>query len=191
MSHEKLALELADFWFPVIADANWDQRLRILDEIHGQLHQDLETAEEYEQVSASFVAALIDRLGSPPITHTAQAQIYAGSAEERHWGAAMAWQLGETQDERPTSAPMPAERRRWPRKIVNQFTEIWVQGRRARCRLVDISRYGARVMPLRYQPRLSPGTPVRVAMAEGRVHDGYVVFSGPRGVGLEFQEAAA
>ncbi|WP_018866602.1 MULTISPECIES: PilZ domain-containing protein [unclassified Thioalkalivibrio] len=189
MSHEKLALELADFWFPAIADQPWEERLRILDEVHGQLYQDLETVGEYEQVSASFVAALIDRLGSPPITHPAQAQIYASSSEERHWGAAMAWQFGEGQDAGATT-PMPEERRRWPREIVNRLTEMWVQGRPARCRLVDISRYGARVMPLRYQPRLPPGTPIRVMVAEGSVRDGVVVFSSPRGVGLQFANAA-
>ncbi|WP_018873788.1 PilZ domain-containing protein [Thioalkalivibrio sp. ALJ16] len=191
MSHEKLALELADFWFPVIADENWDQRLRILDEIHGQLYQDLETTEEYEQVSASFVAALIDRLGAPPVTHPAQARIYAGSAEERHWGGALAWQFGVEQDADTDAPPARMERRRWPREMVNLLTEMWIQGRPARCRLVDISRFGARVMPLRYQPRLPPGTTIRVVVPDGRVRDGIVVFSGPRGVGLEFQEAAA
>ncbi|WP_017941942.1 MULTISPECIES: PilZ domain-containing protein [unclassified Thioalkalivibrio] len=190
MSHEKLALELADFWFPAIANETWAERLRLLDEIHGQLYQDLETAEEYEQVSASFVAALIDRLGSPPVTDPAQAEVYAGSAEERHWGAAMVWQFGEGQ-EAGEAAPAREERRRWPRRMVNLFTEMWVQGHPARCRLVDISRFGARVMPLRYQPRLPPGTAIRVAIPDGGVRDGVVVFSSPRGVGLQFANAAA
>ncbi|MFO8005752.1 PilZ domain-containing protein [Thioalkalivibrio sp.] len=190
MSHEKLALELADFWFPAIANETWEGRLHILDEVHAQLYQDLETAGEYEQVSASFVAALIERLGSPPVTHPAQAQIYAGSSEEQHWGAAMAWQFGEGQDAHG-GAPAGKERRRWPRERVNLLTEMWVQGRPARCRLVDLSRFGARVMPLRYQPRLPPGTSIRVVTPGGRVRDGLVVFASPRGVGLEFANAAA
>ena len=190
MSHEKLALELADFWFPAIANEPWDQRLRILDEIHGQLYQDLESAGEYEQVSASFVAALIDRLGSPPITDPAQAQIYAGSAEEQHWGAAIAWQFGEGQ-EAEEAASEQRERRRWPREAVNLRTEMWIQGRPGLCRLVDVSRSGARVMPLRYQPRLPPGTAIRVIVPNDGARDGVVVFSSPRGVGLQFVNAAA
>lgn len=193
MNHDELARELADFWLPALRERDWEGCLEVLDEIHAQLYQDLATIEEYESVTSRFVAAVIDRLGAPPITNAAQARIYAASAEEEHIGAAFAWEYGDPAANGGEDAagageapPWGHERRRWPRRMVDKRTRAWIRGEAIRCRLVDLSRGGARIATLGGTTLPEPGTPIRVAVPEGEVREGVVVFSREGRAGLQF-----
>jgi hypothetical protein len=90
MKPEELAEDLANFWFSAIAVASWEGRLKILEQIDAKLLADLENRSDYEAVAPRFVAAVIERLGFPPVESRAQAQIFARSAHERHRDAATA-----------------------------------------------------------------------------------------------------
>ncbi|WP_038052619.1 PilZ domain-containing protein [Thioalkalivibrio sp. ALJ1] len=188
MNHEELAQELADFWLPALKGRDWKGRLEVLDEIHAQLYQDLPTLEEYDAIASRFVAAVIEQLGAPPIREAAQAKIYATSSDEDHWGAAFAWQYGLTGNiESSPNLDTPGhERRRWPRKMVDKLTEAWIQGEAIRCRLIDLSRGGARIATLGSSAPLPPGTEIHVALPEDRIREAIVVFSERGRVGLQF-----
>lgn len=191
MNHEELARELAEFWLPALVDRDWKGRLEVLDEIHAQLYQDLPTLEEYDSVASRFVAAVIERLGAPPVHDDAQAQIYATSSDEEHWGAAFAWQYGQPSEPAAPSQPGPTarERRRWPRQWVDKLTEAWVQGEAIRCRLIDLSRGGARIATFGSVTPPAPGTAIHVAVPEDRIREAIVVFSSRGNAGLRFAGA--
>jgi len=189
MKAAELAEELAEFWFSAIARASWQGRLQVLQEIDAQLRADLETRSDYEEVWPRFVAAVIERLDTPPVTNEAQAEIYECSANHGHRDAAKAWMARPAVPERELAGV--AERRRYPRQKVDGFSEIWVMGRSASCRLVDLSLGGARVVVEGLDPE--PGAPVRLAVPSSGVRDATVVFRNQLGIGLEFagQPAAA
>ncbi|MFO7954966.1 MAG: PilZ domain-containing protein [Thioalkalivibrio sp.] len=191
MNHDELARELAEFWLPALVDRDWEGRLKVLEEIHSQLYQDLATLEEYDSVASRFVAAVIEHLGAPPVRENAQAQIYATSANEDHWGAAFAWQYGQAE---ATAANGKAhaghERRRWPRQWVDKLTEAWVQGEAIRCRILDLSRGGARIATFGGISPPAPGTAIHVAVPEDRIREAIVVFSERGKAGLRFENAA-
>jgi hypothetical protein len=190
MSVDELAEELADFWFSALAEANWEQRLQILNEIHAQLLADMETRAEFQAVSPRFVAALIERLGSPPVENASQAQIYAFSAHERHREAAKAWSYrSDARDAQLAAGFVQRDRRRHPRTFVDAMSEIWVHGRPAPCRLVDISLGGARVVVR--EPAPEPGTQVRLSVPDTGTRDAMVVFRNRMGVGVQFLEIPA
>lgn len=170
-NQQKLVEELADFWFSALEHGNWEQRFRVLGKIHEQLRIDLATDTEYQQLSPKFVAAIIERLGAPPVESGAQAKIYALSANEVHRDASRAWSL-QNRSEEPANL---SDRRRFPRKIVNLLTDIWIQGFTFPCRLVDISLGGARVA-MQQTEAPEPGTPVRVIVPEKGICDAIVVF---------------
>lgn len=193
MSHEELARELADFWLPALRERDWEGCLEVLDEIHAQLYQDLPTIEEYESVTSRFVAAVIERFGAPPINNAAQARIYAASASEEHIGAAFAWEYGDrvtnAEEESARAAEPPPwghERRRWPRRMVDKLTRAWIRGEAIRCRLVDLSKGGARIATFGGAALPEPGTPIRVAVPEGEVREAVVVFSRQGRAGVQF-----
>lgn len=184
MSADDLAEELADFWFTAIARVGWEQRLKILKEIHAQLRADLQTQAEYHAVCPRFVAALIDRLGDPAIENDAQAEIYASSLSDQHRLAARAWS-----HRGPTISDWPGvERRRHHRQPLESTGEIWILGHAVRCRFVDLSQSGARVLVEEAEP--STGTTVQLAMPGGVVCDATVVFRSHLGVGLRFADPA-
>lgn len=197
MTDEDLAQKLADFWLPALRDRDWEGCLEVLDQIHAQLYQDLPTIGEYESVSSRFVEAVIERFGAPPITSDAQARIYAGSANDQHIGAALAWEYGnkaaDQEEEGAATAVEPpargAERRRWPRRMVDKLTRAWIRGEAIRCRLVDLSRGGARIATPGGSVLPPPGTRVRVAIPEGEVREAVVVFSDHGRAGLQFDES--
>jgi uncharacterized protein with von Willebrand factor type A (vWA) domain len=91
MKVDELAEELADFWLSAVAEAGWEERLQILNEIHAQLLSDIESRAEYDALSPLFVAALVERLGAPLVESDAQARIYACSNNEGHRDAARVW----------------------------------------------------------------------------------------------------
>ncbi|MBK1704663.1 PilZ domain-containing protein [Halochromatium glycolicum] len=183
-NQEKLVAELADFWFSALEHGNWEQRLQVLDKIHEQLRVDLATDAEYRQISPQFVAAIIERLGAPQVEAGAQAKIYALSANEVHRDASRAWNLQNGPDE-PEHL---SDRRRFPRKIVNLLTDIWIQGFTFPCRLVDISLGGARVAVQETEVP-PPGTEVRVIVPEKGIRDAIVVFvNDSLEMGLRFLE---
>lgn len=91
MNVEELAEELADFWASALVERDWAGRLELMNRIHEQLYKDLEDERTFRQVSLHFVAAAIHRLGDPPVTSDAQAEIYAQSADEAHCQAARLW----------------------------------------------------------------------------------------------------
>jgi hypothetical protein len=183
MSVDELAEELADFWFSAIAEASWEQRLRILDDIHAQLRADIQSKGEYEAVSPGFVAAIIERLGAPPVENDAQARIYAFSGKERHQDAARAW--AHRADS--ANAVSGRDRRRFPRQMVHAISELWVQGRSIPCRLIDLSRGGARVV-VREIRVPEPGAEVRLAIPDKGIRDAIVVFANDLDIGLRFAE---
>lgn len=185
MDADKLAEELADFWFSAIVEAGWEERVRILKEICAQLLADMETRAEYEAVAPRFVAALIERLGVPPVEHAAQAQIYATSALERHREASRAWsRSAAASDSPPHTLPASGERRRFARRAVDAISEIWVRERRSPCQLMDLSLGGARVML--WEPAPDPGTAVRLVLPDAGMREATVVFRDDAVMGLRF-----
>lgn len=185
MDADKLAEELADFWFSAIAEAGWEERVRILKDICAQLLADMETRAEYEAVAPHFVAALIERLGVPAVENGAQAQIYATSALERHREASKAWsQSAAAPDSLPDTLPAGKERRRFPRRAVDAISEIWVRERRSPCQLMDLSLGGVRVML--WEPAPDPGTAVRLALPGEGVREATVAFRDDAVMGLRF-----
>ena len=189
MKAAELAEELAEFWFSAIARASWEARLKIFQEIDAQLLADLEKRSEYEEVWPRFVAAVIERLGVPPVTNEAQAKIYASSINDRHRDAASAWIAHGTDTAAPTADVQGRNRRRFARQPIDGITELWFQGRSAPCRLVDLSPGGARVVPDGVEP--IPGTAVRVALPNAGIRDATVVFRNNTGVGLQFADQPA
>ena len=185
MDADTLAEELADFWFSAIAEAGWAERVRILKEICAQLLADMETRAEYEAVSPRFVAALIERLGAPPVESTAQAQIYATSALDRHREASRVWsQRAVASGSRSGTLPTGEERRRFPRRPVDAISEIWLLERRSPCQLMDLSLGGARVML--WEPAPDPGTAVRLDLPGAGLREATVVFRDDAVMGLRF-----
>ncbi|WP_018945793.1 PilZ domain-containing protein [Thioalkalivibrio sp. AKL17] len=193
MNHEDLARELADFWLPTLQERDWEGRREVVNEVRAELCEYLPTGEEYESVSASFVAAVIDALGAPPVIRSAQASIYCFSSDQDHWGAAFAWQYvqgEETEDLSKFMETVCKDRRRWPRYLIDMITRIWVRGEALRCRLVDLSRGGARIAaPTGYRALPGPGTPIRVAVPNGNVREAVVVFAGQGRAGLQFSRS--
>lgn len=188
MRVEELAEELADFWFSAIAEAEWDRRLQILTEIHLQLRADIESREEYDALSPLFVASVIQRLGAPAVSNEAQAQVYGYSRDPRHRAAVDAWRYGSSATESAPSDGVAgsSERRRWPRMMVDALSEMWIRGRPAPCRLIDLSQGGARIAVLRDTPTPEPGTSVRVAVPKAGLRDAIVVFANSMAIGLRF-----
>jgi hypothetical protein len=186
MKADELAEELAEFWFSAIDRASWDRRLEILQEIDAQLIGDLERRSDYEAVWPRFVAAVIDRLGAPAVTHHAQAKIYASSANPNHREAASAW---TAQGANGQDGAGSGDRRRFARQTIDGISEIWVRGHAASCRLVDLSPGGARVLVEDAAP--VPGTQVRLAVPSSGVRSATVVFRNQMGIGLEFSDRPA
>lgn len=185
MRTDELAEELAEFWLSAMLRTHWHQRVQLLNAVHEQLRIDLETRAEYDALSPRFVAAVIERLGAPPVANPAQAQIYALSANEFHREAAGAWlPRGVAADARRTAGFVRENQRQFAREPVNTPTEIWVQGHAARCRLVDLSPRGARVVVP--EPAPEPGTPVRLAVPETGILFATVVFRNSVGIGVRF-----
>ncbi|MBK5930601.1 PilZ domain-containing protein [Halochromatium salexigens] len=168
---EPLVEELAEFWVSALEHGNWERRLHVLNKIHDQLRADLATKAEFDMVSPRFVAAIIDRLGAPPVESEAQAKIYAYSLNEVHRDAASAWSLRH----RSLEGSDQSDRRRFPRKVVNMLSEIWIQGFTAPCRLIDVSLGGARVA-LQQADAPEPGTEVRVVVPGKGICEAIVVF---------------
>ncbi|MFP4075715.1 MAG: PilZ domain-containing protein [Halochromatium sp.] len=168
---EPLVEELAEFWISALEQGNWEQRLQVLNKIHDQLRADLATKAEFDMVSPRFVSAIIERLGAPPVEAEAQAKIYAYSLNEVHRDAATAWSLRS----RAPEVADHSDRRRFPRKVVNMLSEIWIQGFTAPCRLIDISLGGARVA-LQQIEAPEPGTEVRVVVPGKGICEAIVVF---------------
>lgn len=185
MDADKLAEELADFWFSAVAEAGWDGRVKILKEICAQLLADVETRAEYDAVAPLFVAALIERLGVPAVENGAQARIYATSALERHREAARAWSRSAAVSQSLSDTLSAGEeRRRFPRRAVDAISEIWVRERRSPCQLVDLSLGGVRVML--WEPAPDPGTAVRLALPDAGLREATVVFRDDAVMGLRF-----
>jgi len=187
MRPAELAEELADFWFSAIAGAGWQARLEILQEIDSQLVADLEKRSDYEAVWPLFVAAVIERLGTLPVTDGAQAKFYEASANEHHREAASAWFAQGSSIPGQTDAGFRwGDRRRFSRQRMDAVSEIWVEGRSTSCRVVDLSRGGARVVVSGMDPE--PGTSVALALPSSGVRDATVVFRNHLGVGLKFAD---
>lgn len=180
---EPLVEELAEFWISALEQGNWERRLQVLNKIHDQLRADLATKAEFDMVSPRFVSAIIDRLGAPPVEAGAQAKIYAYSLNEVHRDAATAWSLRS----RAPEVSDHSDRRRFPRKMVNLLSEIWIQGFTAPCRLLDVSLGGARVVLQQLETPPEPGTEVRVVVPGKGIFEAIVVFvNGSLEAGLRF-----
>jgi len=189
MSVEELAEELADFWLSALAETNWEGRLKLLGEIHSQLYADLESQSEYDALSPRFVAAIIERLGSPRVESDAQAEVYGSSFNPQHQEAAKAWRYraapGASQG---ADGPRPSDRRRFPRRVIDAPSQILVQGHAAMCRLVDLSRGGARVTVRASGVSPEPGMKVRLEVPESGLREAIVVFASGVGIGLKFAD---
>jgi len=179
-NRDELVEELADFWLPELQASNWEQRLRIIHDVQKDLSEDRET----RRISTRFVAALIERLGTPPIETAAQATFYALSSQQAHRDEARFWNL----QNHPSGVVPPLERRRYPRKIVNLVTSIWFHGLALSCRLIDISIGGARVA-IRSSEAPPPGTKVRLIVPHKGICDAIVVITNEKmEIGLSFLE---
>jgi len=187
-NYSKLARELADFWFSALEHGTWEQRLHVLGKIYEQLRSDLATEAEYAAISPLFVAMMIERLGAPALESEAQAKIYALSGNEVHRDASRAWSLQHFSDE----PDHPSDRRRFPRKMVNLLTDIWIQGFTFPCRLVDISLGGARVAVQEHEALAPmPGAKVRLIVPDKGIRNAIIVFvSDSLELGLCFLEHA-
>jgi hypothetical protein len=86
-----LAEELARRWTPDFAARDWPERLRLLNEVHEQLLEDLRDLDLYSAVSPAFIRKLIENLPGGPVTSVAQAHIFANSESEEHRRAAGEW----------------------------------------------------------------------------------------------------
>ena len=188
---DERAEDLAHFWFSAIAVASWEGRLKLLKQIDAQLLADLEKAADYEAVAPRFVAAMIERLGCPPVESRAQAQIYVRSAFAHHRDAAQAWSQRAGTGALPETASGGGDRRRFVRRDVDAISEVWVHERRSPCHLLDLSLGGARVTL--WEPAPDPGTPVRLALPDEGVREATVAFRDGAVMGLRFvvQPAAA
>lgn len=189
MSVEELAEELADFWLSALAETDWEGRLNMLGEIHAQLRADLESQSEYDALSPRFVAAIIERLGSPPVDNDAQAEVYGYSIIERHQDAARAWRYRAA--DAPgldDSASGQRDRRRFPRRVIDAPSQILIQGHAAMCRLIDLSRGGARVAVRDSELSPEPGMKVRLEVPENGLREAIVVFASSVGIGLRFAD---
>jgi hypothetical protein len=184
MKPDELAEDLANFWFSAIAVASWEGRLKILKQIDAQLLADIERRSDYEAVAPRFLAAVIERLGFPPVENRFQAQIFARSACERHRDAATVWLQRMATGTPPDTDPGGRERRRFARKAVDAISEIWVHERRSPCHLLDLSLGGVRVTL--WEPAPDPGTPVRLALPDEGLREATVVFRDGAVMGLRF-----
>ena len=189
MDADRLSQELVDFWFSVISEAGWEHRASILKEIHAQLRADMATRAEYEAVAPLFVAALIERLGEPPVANRTQAEIYATSAFGRHREAARVWSENVGTERQSGGAAADGDRRRFPREAIDAISEVWLAGRRSPCQLVDLSLGGARVML--WEPAPVPGTEVRLALPNAGIRDATVAFRNDVAMGLRFADQPA
>jgi len=181
---DELAEDLANFWFSAIAVASWEGRLKILKQIDAQLIADLERLSDYEAVAPRFVAAVVERLGSPPVESRVQAQIYGRSAFERHRDAARVWLQTVATGTPPDTTPDRQDRRRFARRDVDAISEVWVHERRSPCQLLDLSLGGARVTL--WEPAPDPGTAVRLALPDEGLREATVAFRDGAVMGLRF-----
>jgi len=189
MKPDELAQDLANLWFSAIAVASWEGRLKVLKQIDAQLLDDLETRSDHEAVLPRFVAAVIERLGFPPVENRFQAEIYARSAREDHRDAANVWLQGVATDTPPHTAPGGPDRRRFARRDVDVISEIWVHERRSPCQLLNLSLGGVRVTL--WEPAPDPGTPVRLALPDEGLREATVVFRDGAVMGVRFSEQPA
>jgi hypothetical protein len=86
-----LAEELARRWTRDFAARDWPERLRLLNEVHEQLLEDLGDLDLYSAVSPAFIRKLIENLPADPVASVAQAHIFANSGNEEHRRAAGEW----------------------------------------------------------------------------------------------------
>ena len=184
MQPDELADDLANFWFSAIAVASWEGRLKILEQIDAQLLADLEKVSDYEAVAPRFVAALIERLGFPPVENRFQAQIFARSAFAHHRDVAQTWLQSAASVTPPDTASSGRDRRRFARRDVDAISEIWVNERRSPCQLLDLSLGGVRVTL--WEPAPVPGTPVRLDLPDEGLREATVVFRDGAVMGLRF-----
>ncbi len=175
-----------------LAATDWDGRLKILGEIHAQLRADLESQAEYDVLSPRFVAAIIERLGSPPVDNDAQAEVYGYSIIERHQDAARAWRFraGDVSGLH-NKASGQRDRRRFPRRALDVPSQILIHGHAAMCRLIDLSRGGARVAVSESETPPEPGMTVRLKVPENGLREGIVVFASSVGIGVRFADQPA
>lgn len=186
MSVDDLAEQLADFWFPAIASAGWHKRLSILAEVHSQLRSDIGSRSEQEALAVCqrFLAALIERLGVPAVESDVQAWIYGSSASDEHRAAARIW-ADRTGCVVPSSpGTLREERRCFPRYPIHAMCNIWIGERARACRLLNLSRAGARVQISDLE--LDPGAVVCLEVPTAGIKEARVVFRGSEGTGLSF-----
>jgi len=89
-----LAKELASRWVPQLRNKSWNERLRLLQQIHEQLQEDLEDLDLYSEISPQLIREIIERLPQEPIASFEQAHIYSNSADRRHRRMAGEWLAG-------------------------------------------------------------------------------------------------
>src|SRR5579883_727169 len=76
---EDLAEELSRRWLPLFVQIEWPARLKLLEEMHQQLQEDLGNLGIYCAVSPVLTRKLIQKLAGGPVSSMAQAHIYANS----------------------------------------------------------------------------------------------------------------
>ena len=91
---EDLAKELAARWVPQLLHKSWEERLKLLQQIHEQLQEDLEDLDLFSEISPILIREIIGGLPDAPITSFQQAHIYANSADHSHRRAAGDWLAG-------------------------------------------------------------------------------------------------
>ncbi|WP_019623930.1 PilZ domain-containing protein [Thioalkalivibrio thiocyanoxidans] len=180
LGQKSLAQNLAEFWHPAMLRRSWSERLDLMSDIYRQLHRFSASDQEYERWAGQLVAAVIERLGEPPITDPHQADLYACSPDPRHWSAAFAWRYG---GQKSSGRP---DQRCWPRYAVNLLTEIGIREEWRKCRLIDLSRGGARIALIGQHPYLPPETTLQLVLPTAGTFDSVVVSDRRVGLGLRF-----
>ena len=189
MTYLEIAEELADFWWPLLKEQPWERWPDSLQEIHGQIYQDVATTTSYRRLSRLLIAELIDRAGAPPIESDVQAMIYMQSENPKHQALA---QRQCPRDYRPFPGRRhprrnPFDQRRAPRHRIAKKATIRPDpdGQKAQCQVENISRTGAWIRVVR-PPR--PGQALRLQLERRSAsRRARVVRVGAGGCGIAFE----
>jgi len=187
MEIEALATELAERWAPMMERMDWQERLRLLGEIHEKLLEDLGNFDIYAELSPRFIAKLVDRIGNGTVSSAEQAHVFANSGEARHRRASGEWFRRARAGEKPI-VTVP-DRRAAPRRPVNRPIACFAPGGDSfDCWLVNLSRSGALVT--------APETPdmgseVALDIPEVGTTVGDVVRVAPQSFALHFRAPLA
>lgn len=137
MNRHSLVVELVERWEDRIRQRPWPERVRLFQDIHDKLYEDLASREIVEEVFSALVASIVDHLGEQAVTCQEQASVFAASANPHHRALAASWRSGKSE------ALREEDRRRAHRVPVNVPAQLNLENNWVPCRIVDLSTGGA------------------------------------------------